>query len=156
MADVDHQIALCAAVRHDARGICCGSLDTDQRQVSGGPVLVLEVYDQNGVSTWEVLFRLVVACTQNRRRAMLRPLAKSTESEARSTMRTEIGILLYPGVQMSAVLGLTDLFGVADGIGGQSPAVPRLCVRHLSVTDGVSREISTRAMGPSAATATTC
>ena len=59
-------------------------------------------------------------------------------------MRTEIGILLYPGVQMSAVLGLTDLFGVADGIGGQSPAVPRLCVRHLSVTDGVSRELYSR------------
>ena len=27
---------------------------------------------------------------------------------------TEIGILLYPRVQMSAVLGLTDLFGVAN------------------------------------------
>ena len=26
----------------------------------------------------------------------------------------EIGIVLYPGVQMAAVLGLTDLFGVAD------------------------------------------
>jgi len=26
---------------------------------------------------------------------------------------TEIGVLLYPRVQMSAVLGLTDLFGVA-------------------------------------------
>lgn len=28
----------------------------------------------------------------------------------------EIGILLYPGVQMAAVLGLTDLFCVADGL----------------------------------------
>jgi transcriptional regulator GlxA family with amidase domain len=27
---------------------------------------------------------------------------------------TEIGILIYPGAQMAAVLGLTDLFGVAD------------------------------------------
>lgn len=56
-------------------------------------------------------------------------------------MVAEIGILLYPGVQMSAVLGLTDLFLIADGIGGQMPAIPRLCVRHLSVEDDVPREI---------------
>jgi transcriptional regulator GlxA family with amidase domain len=32
---------------------------------------------------------------------------------------TEIGILLYPGVQMSAVLGLTDLFGVANRLSAE-------------------------------------
>lgn len=31
-------------------------------------------------------------------------------------MEARIGIVLYPGVQMSAVLGLTDLFKVADRI----------------------------------------
>lgn len=56
-------------------------------------------------------------------------------------MVAEIGILLYPGVQMSAVLGLTDLFLIADGIGGQMPAIPRLGVHHLSVKDDVTREV---------------
>lgn len=56
-------------------------------------------------------------------------------------MVTEIGILLYPDVQMSAVLGLTDLFLIADGIAGQTPAVPQLRVRHLSVEDGVPGEV---------------
>lgn len=53
----------------------------------------------------------------------------------------KIGILLYPGVQMSAVLGLTDLFGIADGIAGQTPGVPRLCLRHLSADGGIPHEI---------------
>ena len=56
-------------------------------------------------------------------------------------MVAEIGILLYPGVQMSAVLGLTDLFLIADGIGGQMPALPRLSVRHLSLEDDVPRVV---------------
>ena len=29
---------------------------------------------------------------------------------------TEIGFVMYPGVQMAAVLGMTDLFTVADGL----------------------------------------
>jgi transcriptional regulator GlxA family with amidase domain len=56
-------------------------------------------------------------------------------------MVAEIGILLYPGVQMSAVLGLTDLFLVANGIAGQTPAVPCISVRHLSLEDGVPRRL---------------
>lgn len=32
---------------------------------------------------------------------------------------TEIGILLYPGAQMSAVLGLTDLFRVANRLSAE-------------------------------------
>ena len=28
----------------------------------------------------------------------------------------EIGIVIYPGVQMAAVLGMTDLLAVADGL----------------------------------------
>lgn len=43
-----------------------------------------------------------------------------------------IGILLYPGVQMSAVLGLTDLFRVASRIAQEKNSEgPRLRVRHL-------------------------
>lgn len=56
-------------------------------------------------------------------------------------MKAEIGILLYPGVQMSAVLGLTDLFLIADGIFGATAAVPRMWVRHLSVKDGSPRDV---------------
>lgn len=48
---------------------------------------------------------------------------------------TEIGILIYPGAQMAAVLGLTDLFGVADRLArakGTGPEGPRLRVSHWS------------------------
>ncbi|GLS88928.1 AraC family transcriptional regulator [Cypionkella aquatica] len=47
-----------------------------------------------------------------------------------------IGILLYPNAQMSAVLGLTDLFQLADEIAGETSAVPRMCVQHLTLEDG--------------------
>ena len=45
-----------------------------------------------------------------------------------------IGILLYPGVQISAVLGLTDLFKVASQAADDAEhATPRLMVRHLQI-----------------------
>lgn len=49
----------------------------------------------------------------------------------------EIGILLYPGAQMSAVLGLTDLFGVANRLsaehGGTNPK--ELRISHWQLRD---------------------
>jgi transcriptional regulator GlxA family with amidase domain len=48
----------------------------------------------------------------------------------------EIGILIYPGAQMAAVLGLTDLFGMADRLARtklQSREVPLLRVSHWEV-----------------------
>ena len=45
-----------------------------------------------------------------------------------------IGIVLYPGVQLSAATGLTDLFKVAVRIADDAEhASPRLLVRHLRV-----------------------
>ena len=45
-----------------------------------------------------------------------------------------IGILLYPGAQTSAVLGLTDLFKVACRTADNAEhATPRLLVRHLRI-----------------------
>jgi transcriptional regulator GlxA family with amidase domain len=41
----------------------------------------------------------------------------------------DIGLVLYPGAQQAAVLGLADLFGVANGL-GQDPARPALRVTH--------------------------
>lgn len=79
---------------------------------------------------------------------MLLPLANSTESGAISTMTAEIGILLYPGVQMSAVLGMTDLFFIADGMSGPTPAVRGICVRHLSVENDIPREVNFSADAP--------
>lgn len=52
-----------------------------------------------------------------------------------------IGILLYPNAQTSAVLGLTDLFQLADDIAGATPAVPRMCVQHLTLEDGTPRVV---------------
>lgn len=47
-----------------------------------------------------------------------------------------IGIVLYPGAQMSAVLGLTDLFAVASGIAVRTnAAAQRFHVRHLVHTE---------------------
>lgn len=44
----------------------------------------------------------------------------------------EIGILLYPGAQMAAVLGLTDLFAFAQRIASEraAPGMPALRVSH--------------------------
>ncbi|WP_426128406.1 GlxA family transcriptional regulator [Pararhizobium sp. PWRC1-1] len=47
---------------------------------------------------------------------------------------TQIGIVLYPGAQLSAALGLTDLFTVAGRIAdGVEHPTTRLRVRHLRV-----------------------
>ena len=51
-------------------------------------------------------------------------------------MKIRIDVLLYPNAQMSAVLGLTDLFQLANDIAGELPAVPRMCVQHLTLEDG--------------------
>jgi len=44
----------------------------------------------------------------------------------------ELGVLIYPGAQMAAVHGLTDLFGVANRIAGehQSVQLPLLRISH--------------------------
>ncbi|MFC0198847.1 GlxA family transcriptional regulator [Paracoccus rhizosphaerae] len=43
-----------------------------------------------------------------------------------------IGVVVYPGVQMSAVLGLTDLFTLAERLASPGEAAaPHLVVRHL-------------------------
>lgn len=50
----------------------------------------------------------------------------------------EIGVVLYPGVQMAAVLGLTDLFSVADRIAREKPQhrdTPLLRVSHWQKED---------------------
>ena len=58
----------------------------------------------------------------------------------------EIGILIYPGAQMAAVLGLTDLLGVADRLARTKSAGregPRLRVSHWGGqgTDGPPQRI---------------
>jgi len=52
---------------------------------------------------------------------------------------TEIGLVMYPGVQMAAVLGLTDLFTVADGLARkrfQDREAPLLRVSHWQREQG--------------------
>jgi len=55
----------------------------------------------------------------------------------------EVGILLYPGVQMSAVLGLTDLFGVANRLsaehGGTNPR--ELRISHWQLRNNENLEL---------------
>ena len=48
---------------------------------------------------------------------------------------TELGVLIYPGAQMAAVHGLTDLFAVANRIAGEHQAaqLPLLRVSHWQV-----------------------
>ncbi|MDB6144450.1 MAG: AraC family transcriptional regulator [Pseudomonas sp.] len=54
----------------------------------------------------------------------------------------EIGLLIYPGAQMAAVHGLTDLFAVANRLVSEQPEakLPLLRVTHWSATDGQSIE----------------
>jgi transcriptional regulator GlxA family with amidase domain len=52
---------------------------------------------------------------------------------------TEIGIVKFPGAQMAAVLGMTDLFVTADGLARRehaSPRQPLLRVSHWEWEDG--------------------
>lgn len=63
-------------------------------------------------------------------------------------MTSRIGILLYPNVQMSAVLGLTDLFQLADDIAGGAPDVPRMCVQHLTLEDGTPHVVFATDLAP--------
>jgi transcriptional regulator GlxA family with amidase domain len=55
----------------------------------------------------------------------------------------EVGILLYSGVQMSAVLGLTDLFGVANRLsaehGGTNPR--ELRISHWQLRNNENLEL---------------
>ncbi|HEV7245650.1 MAG TPA: GlxA family transcriptional regulator [Shinella sp.] len=49
----------------------------------------------------------------------------------------EIGLVLYPGVQMAAVLGMTDLFNSATELAGRKGrAGPTLVVSHWRLEDG--------------------
>ena len=57
----------------------------------------------------------------------------------------EIGLVIYPGVQMAAVLGMTDLFNAAMELAGRKGrAGPRLGVSHWRLEDGrpVRMEVS--------------
>lgn len=50
----------------------------------------------------------------------------------------ELGVLIYPGAQLAAVHGLTDLFAVAERIAGEqaSAQLPRLRVSHWRAENG--------------------
>lgn len=52
----------------------------------------------------------------------------------------EIGLLLYPGAQLAAVYGLTDLFSVANRMAAERGAakLPALRVTHWALQDGTS------------------
>ncbi len=56
---------------------------------------------------------------------------------------TEIGILLYPGVQMSAVLGLTDLFSVANRLSAEHGGTNsrELRISHWQLRDNDNFEL---------------
>ena len=56
--------------------------------------------------------------------------------------QTRIGILLYPGAQISAVLGLTDLFRIAARL-GHSPRdpAPLLRILHLQPADDAAPKV---------------
>ncbi|RNF34989.1 GlxA family transcriptional regulator [Paracoccus methylarcula] len=52
----------------------------------------------------------------------------------------DIGLVLYPGAQISAVLGLADLFEIADRAAAKRPDtdLPRLCVGQWTFEEGRS------------------
>ncbi|HWU00038.1 MAG TPA: GlxA family transcriptional regulator [Terriglobales bacterium] len=65
----------------------------------------------------------------------------------------EIGIVVYPGAQQAAVLGLTDLFAIADraaadraATGEGAAEVPRLRVSHWALKEGQLKDGSDTAM----------
>jgi len=62
---------------------------------------------------------------------------------AKTGRLTEIGILLYPGVQMSAVLGLTDLFSVANRLSAEHGGTNsrELRISHWQLRDNDTFEL---------------
>jgi transcriptional regulator GlxA family with amidase domain len=57
---------------------------------------------------------------------------RQNQRQYRHMAEVGIGIVLYPGAQISAAMGLTDLFQVADRMAqGADHAPPRIRVRHL-------------------------
>ncbi len=49
----------------------------------------------------------------------------------------EIGLVIYPGVQMASVLGMTDLFNAATALAGRKGGVgPKLRVSHWQLEEG--------------------
>lgn len=76
-----------------------------------------------------------------------RELARTTLSGTKLTMAAqvdvaEIGLLMYPGAQMAAVHGLTDLFSVANRMVQEQPEaqLPLLRISHWSTTADQSIE----------------
>jgi len=60
-----------------------------------------------------------------------------------ATVMSEIGIVVYPGVQMAAVHGLTDLFSVADKIArDQGAGRPELRISHWQPARDCDAELS--------------
>jgi transcriptional regulator GlxA family with amidase domain len=57
---------------------------------------------------------------------------------------SEIGIVLYPGVQAASVHGFTDLFGIAGkmALNGQSDARSPLRVTHWQAAHGSDADLS--------------
>ncbi|MGQ3280994.1 MAG: DJ-1/PfpI family protein, partial [Shinella sp.] len=63
------------------------------------------------------------------------------------TVAAEIGLVLYPGVQMAAVLGMTDLFNSAMELAGRKGAAgPVLGVSHWRLEDGQPVRIEASAL----------
>lgn len=63
----------------------------------------------------------------------------------------ELGVLIYPGAQLAAVHGLTDLFGVAQRIAAEHASVqlPRLRVSHWQAgSDEAPRRVFDSETGP--------
>lgn len=64
----------------------------------------------------------------------------------------EIGLVLYPGVQMAAVLGMTDLFNAATALAGRNGRTgPRLSVSHWRLEEGRPVRIAASGFGEAAA-----
>lgn len=65
----------------------------------------------------------------------------------------EIGLVLYPGTQMAAVLGMTDFLTLADRIAGEQsnrPLLPPLRISHWQMPDGEDLPIRVFDTAPSA------
>lgn len=141
VADVHHRITRFAKGLEQADCVVGSGVGTDQRPLALWEVVLLDIdYDECllghdcflevrfgcGMKYW--LWRIV------------RGLAAPTIEGGKLTMDAqraiaELGVLIYPGAQMAAVHGLTDLFGVANRIAAEHQAaqLPLLRVSHWRV-----------------------
>ncbi len=160
VADVHHRITGLAKRLNQPCGVVRCGVGAHQRPLALGEVVVLDIDYDECLLGHDCFLEVCVGCGMKYWRGpSVRGLAAPTIEGGKLTMGVEravaeLGVLIYPGAQMAAVHGLTDLFGVANRIADEHQAaqLPLLRVSHWQVEgDQVPERVYDTHPGPAGA-----